>query len=385
MKAAALVLAALIGAGCKSSAPPTPGPPMTLGLNDVTMLLPLPAALATPVLMRAADLGDDGTALVPHDLFDRLTDATSAMPILAPGDYDSLQIVSLRFDLCDRKQPAPCPDSDGRLRVVFQPLSVGSDAPIVAVDAALHAFYVIPEADLPSVVAELRALSVLQGTTLTAPLAVSAALSANPAGEYATRLRALVKKYGGTTRMGRLTLFAQPIFSQAMHWILRGIERPDGNAAGSFADIVIPGINATRQEPVLGSHSTFDVMPIVDEPAGFQLTLSAVGFGNASKTDQKQALETLAAIDNPLVNTAATVQCVSCHVATQIFDERAQIAGVDPLKVAGRFTSAYDLKVPQPPMNTLRALGYFEYLPVIAQRIANESAEVALEIDERFQ
>src|SRR5262245_52829722 len=41
-----------------------------LDMNDVTILAPLPQSIATPVLLRGADLANDGTAFVPRELFD---------------------------------------------------------------------------------------------------------------------------------------------------------------------------------------------------------------------------------------------------------------------------------------------------------------------------
>src|SRR5262245_59687 len=74
----------------------------TLGLNDVTVLVPLPQAPAT-VLLRAADKGDDGTALVPLDLYHRLNDAplpgVPSSPPIVGEIYDDLQVFAIRFDL----------------------------------------------------------------------------------------------------------------------------------------------------------------------------------------------------------------------------------------------------------------------------------------------
>ena len=46
-----------------------------LDMNDVTILTPLPPSSATTVLLRGADVADDGTAFVPRVHFDRLAAA----------------------------------------------------------------------------------------------------------------------------------------------------------------------------------------------------------------------------------------------------------------------------------------------------------------------
>src|SRR6185503_17559935 len=100
------------------------GPFYPLDMNDVTILAPLPPSGATPVLLRGTDLAEDGTALVPRALFDRLVmkETDSSGPILMPATHGRLQLVAVRFDLCDRHQPGVCPEAeDAQMRLSFQP------------------------------------------------------------------------------------------------------------------------------------------------------------------------------------------------------------------------------------------------------------------------
>src|SRR5205085_4842666 len=134
-------------------------------------------------LLRGTDLADDGTSLVPRALFDRLV-ANSALgtPILAPETHGRLQLVAVRFDLCDRHLPGPCPDAENaRMRLVFQPLSDVSGAQ----DAGFHAFYTIGNDEIAGAVVALRDLA----RTVPAqngPLRVSPALAAANPEAYAT-------------------------------------------------------------------------------------------------------------------------------------------------------------------------------------------------------
>ena len=354
----------------------------TLGLNDVTMLVPMPEALTT-VLHRAVDPGDDGTELVPRALYDRLNDGPiPGEPVFGPivGDiYEALQIFAIRFDLCDRLEPGTCPEGDGRLRLVFQALV--DTQPASAIDAAFHAFYTIPSGELPSLVAELRALSQIQNVDLATSLRVNPALAESTTGEYATRLRKLVTRYAGTNSLTRLTFFAQPLQFGAVRWVFRGVEK-QGDA---LTDIVIVGIEETTQQAILVGDPGFEVLPVVDQPKGFALVVSQLDFDAAPAASQREALESLAAIDNPLVNTPETVQCASCHISTAVENERAAVSGIDPLALSARYASPdYDLTVPPITERTLRALGWLGTTPLIAQRTANESAQVAIEMDTRF-
>ena len=130
-------------------------------MNDVTILAPLPLSRETPVLLQGTDLADDGTAMVPRALFDRLArseDGLGSSPILNAATYERLHLVAVRFDLCDRHLPGPCPEAeDARMRLVFQPLSqsvVTGD--VTADDAGFHAFYAIRKDEIAGAIASLR-------------------------------------------------------------------------------------------------------------------------------------------------------------------------------------------------------------------------------------
>ncbi len=377
MRAGWLVVAAgLVGCGSSDGSAPDAhvstesGP---LGMNDVSILLPLPPATASPVIATIAN-----PDLVPRDLFARL--------VVMPGDvldpYDAFHLVAIRFDLCDRPTPGACnPADDGRLRLVFQPLFDSMGA-ATANDVALHAFYPIPNGELPAVVDELRRLAVLGGTPVTDPLHPTTAVRATG---YADRVRTLVMTYASAAKLTRLTLFAQNAMTASLNWAFRGVERTNG----SFVDIQIPDLAQPQQRTVLvGGDTTYQTMPVADAPTGLALALDATAFGAASPADRTRALEALAAAQNPLRHTAETVQCVGCHVSTFLTARRAAVAGVDPVTVAGRYGSAYDLSTAAGVSTTnnrsLRAFGYLFTEPAISQRVANDTAQVLVEIDQRY-
>src|SRR4029079_15225097 len=90
-----------------ASATSDAGPDTALGLNHVTLLAAL-AESSAGALMRASDLMDDGTPLVPRALFDRLNDEPAPLfgaPVVPREAYEALQLVAVRFELCDRNQP----------------------------------------------------------------------------------------------------------------------------------------------------------------------------------------------------------------------------------------------------------------------------------------
>ena len=248
------------GSGTAGAGGTTPFTP--LEMNDVTILAPLPQSSATPVLLLGTDLADDGTALVPRGLFDRLVaDGASGKPLpFLDTAYERLHLVAVRFDLCDRHLPGVCPEAeDARLRLVFQPLSDPSGAQ----DAGFHAFYAIRNDEIPAAVAALRELAMI-APPQTGALRISPALSGASPQAYATKLRAFVRRYGGDGRLVRLTTNAQNLkFSSDR------VDAPGGRKAGdAFVDMPIVGATDTSETVILNGGPGYDVKPMTDTPAG---------------------------------------------------------------------------------------------------------------------
>jgi hypothetical protein len=351
-----------------------------LEMNDVTILAPLPPSSDKPVLLLGSDLADDGTALVPRVLFDRLVKGNGSSPLLSDRTYTALHLMAVRFDLCDRHLPGECPvGEDARMRLVFQPVFLGGDAQ----DAGFHAFFAIHDAEIAAALADVRALARL--TKAPGPpigtLAVSPALRAADHDAYAKALRAFVKRFGGEGRLVRLTMLAQPETSAQIRWTLRGVERQNG----VLADMTIVGSTVTTEELVLEGEG-FEVSPATDSPPGLSTAIDAQTFGVAGPAGKLQAMGALAAIENPLSHTPETIPCVGCHVSTHLTALRAGVA-LDPATVPGRYTSTYDLSVAggmSATSSSVRAFGYLGKVPLISQRVVNETAQVLTEIGKRF-
>lgn len=324
-------------------------------MNDVTILAPLPTGEA-PVLLRGADLADDGET------------------------YDQLHLVAVRFDLCDRQQPGVCPDAeDGRMRLVFQPIADQG-----AFDAGFHAFYAIRNAEIAPAVAALRDLATTVAGPRTGALRPSPALTASTSDAYAVKLRAFVKRFGGESRIVRLTINAQPQTLAQIQWALRGVEKKDG----VFVEMAIAGGAATSERVILAGRPGYEVTPATDHPAGLAGAMTQSMFDAADPTKRREYLAALAAVDNPLTHSAETVACVACHVSTVLTAARAAGAGIDPVSLPERYTSTRDLSVAagksRETERTLRALGYLGKDPMISQRVVNDTAQVLSEIERRY-
>jgi CTP:molybdopterin cytidylyltransferase MocA len=89
----------------------------------------------------------------------------------------------------------------------------------------------------------------------------------------------------------------------------------------------------------------------------------------------------LSEVNNPLLRSVDTLQCVACHTATRLIELRRDGGSVAQ---AGRYQSGYNLSLDAgaSPANTgsLRAFGWFGDQPMISQRVVNDTAQVLTEL-----
>jgi hypothetical protein len=355
--------------------PPGDPPPetQTLGMNDISIVattLGPDTSLRMTGIARTRDV-------VPRALYERLV--TSHGDII--NDFEDFMVFGIRFDLCDRVATGPCPEAaDGSLRLVFQP-QLG--LPVVAADVGVHAFYTIPAAELGFVVNELRAIARLNGTD---PM-VHGPLTEfhNSAIAGVQRFHALLDKYANADRLIRLDLMGQDARSTTPHVVFRGIELHDGQ----WTDIAVAGLEATQQDAALtDTDPSYDVAPLADRPANFGLTLTSGSFNAATPAAQRDALDALVATQNPQRHTSSTVQCVACHVSTYLGVHRAQVAVIGLGTLPSRFQTTRDVRLTDGISATtpasLHNFGWLGARVAISQRVANETAMVLDEIEQRF-
>jgi hypothetical protein len=358
-----------------SDTPPGDAPPETqrLGMNDISFVaqtIGLDTSLRMTGINRVRDL-------VPRALYARL--ATSHGDII--NDFEEFVVFGTRFDLCDRVATGPCPEgADGSLRLVFQPKLLQA---VAAADVGVHAFYTIPAAELGFVINELRAIARLNGTgpQLSGPL--SEFVNSSAVGEQ--RFHALLDRYANTDRLIRLALMGQDARSSTPHVVFRAIELHDGQ----WSDVVVAGLEATQQDAVLtDTDPSYAVTPVADSPANFALTLTSGSFNAATPAAQRDALDALVATQNPLLHTAKTVQCIACHTSTYLGVHRAQVAVIGLGTLPSRFATTHDVQLTDGISPTsslsLHAFGWMGPNIAISQRVANETAMVLDEIQQRF-
>jgi hypothetical protein len=354
-----------------------------LGPNDVSILVPVPTS-ATPVITTLAG-PPAGSPMVPESLFNEL--------VVTPGDsLDSTltdyQLVAIRFDLCDRVNPGECPvGQDGRLRLAFQGIAGNPSQGYSLEDVSVHAFYTIPAADLPCVVASFRKLAALADDANT-PLGVAPGFSGPNSAAYQALLATILFKYGTADNLQRLTELSSlaNLSGGGNSWIFRGYNR----AGGSFTTISIPNINATSQTVAEVDQSTYyQLSPFADAPSGFgaALTISAYPGGGPAGAPR---LAAGAQVLNPLVTGINSVQCAGCHTVDYVEEANANNDGVSETAIPGWYSSSYPLGLNFQNQSqfrgNLRMFGYISLFnaPSVSQRTVNETAQVLTEIERRY-
>lgn len=366
---------AAAGGGLRAEAQP-------LGMNDVSILLPLPRDPGMPVL---AGLVGDGAAMVDRRWYDALV---ASRGDIAPRNgaaigFDDFQVVAVRFDLCDRSVVGPCPrGSAGRLRLVLQPMYLRGGATF-AHDVALHAFYEVPASELRDMVGALRQLAAIQRLPMGTALGVSPSAAAGDAA-YLGGLRQLVRRYARGDNLVRLTVIGQVAESAAFAWLFRGLDRQgDG-----FVPLTIPEIAATQQTAQLaGGDTVYRVAPMVDRPAGFELAINGPRFAAASPADQAAAVAALTEVQNPTLRGTEDTQCIGCHLGTFLMARRAAMTGIEPASLpvwyatpAARGVHTIAREDPR----VVRAFGWAGNAPAISQRVVNDTAQALEDIEARY-
>ena len=377
-------------------------PPVAVpyGLNDVSVLLPMPASLDDPNALSLGSAGNGG-ALLSLDNFNAIQ--TFPDDGTGPGGdetsfYDQWRIVSARIDPCFpdlallTTNPSMC---RRELRLVAQPFETdGSTGMFGADDDAIHLLYDLSADDF--------ALMATQFLSIGGPSThdASVALGVHPiiaqqglGGAAATSLRATILQYAGAATLSQYT-FIQGRF---VEWdfgafrVINGVRTP----------IAIHGIGTsdanqgTLQTTQITDVGIFDMMPSSaedDELAPLAGTFSnpsgAIGGGmavlTASPADITAAMQKTFDLETPSMFNADTLDCSACHAAGRA-RVRAKLLGASTDGTTPYSNAPFNLDLMtedsvQGAMQQQRAFGYNQTTAVWNQRVINESAAIAVQL-----
>lgn len=345
-------------------------------LNDVSYLLPLEGKQYSGMLLKADSSGSSGQLLPleKYILIPRL--------IVQPEPAvlrQELRAIAIRIDPCfrDSMQTSNC---HRQIRLVWQPIRQGN-----ALDATVHTFYELTDAQFKSLIKELLKLKKSSKiNTSGLPLQIHPALSSEGLrGPFWTRLKKIILKYAGEKNLSRMTFMT--LRSPGNIWEFGGFDF-DGN---KHLQMAIPRIRSMIQVfqnvelPPLEFLGGPKPLPFGNSDLNKILTNSLSAKLSLNKESATLALDEIQMIENPNLSIPATIDCVNCHVAEPArhwilreFPTLNENLGIN------KFSAKRDYDLinfsPDPGRtNRARAFGYVKKSPSISQRTINESAAVA--------
>jgi hypothetical protein len=342
----------------------------SLGLNDVSVLIPLPRLEDdAKYLLRPQD------GLVPDAVLKELgpliTDDNSV------DRSKSLKTVAFRIDPCFTEDTGPVA-CRRQLRLVFQPMSYYQNGAMVF-DAAVHAFYEFDDRSWTALLKDWAQTVTDKSAKQT--LQVHPVLKAEGLkGPQWQKYRNILTKYCSEQNLVRVTQSTVDRFG--MNWEFSGV---DIDTHGHTARINIPRVNADKQiffsNPGDLKEFTAEIAPAPQGEEDLVDFLSGSGF--KKETTQWKAVRKAMEFENPQRFNTANLDCVSCHMAqgVRLWGEAHFNAWASDKEVRkARFTSARNLEQSEKPFaytNRVRAFGYFFDEANISPRVINESAQVA--------
>ncbi len=345
--------------GCTSEArDPGDLPGGELGVNDVSVLFPIPGTLDEGVKL---DGGNDAPNLLSTTLYDGLG--------FRDLELDDWTAVAVRIDPCFPGS-AECRK---QVRVVAQPMTDREDS-LEFEDSAIHLLFDLSDDDFEQI--RLQWLN-LPRTDASTPLGVHPVLEREGwSGAFGMQLLTLL---GDVVRSGALNEVAT-MAGTSLSWDFRLFTVFDEQASPA----PIPLIDEPEQFfTTLLPQDAFNMQPPseVDDALEPLAGTAAGEIGGpwelvAPPEEVAEALDLTVRLDDPASEFhPGSVSCVACHVATRL-RERALDAGVAWEEPDLEATVAIDPEL-RGSGQMVRAFGYFRRSPVITQRTVNESLRVA--------
>jgi hypothetical protein len=375
-----------------------PAATLPVQLNDVSVLLPLPATQKEFASLLAADAKGAAGILLDRPLYENATGFTPPTMPIPPGGspgllYTDLRMTAFRLDPCFAHlgpitDPSKC---ENQLRIVLQPVFFGTQVSVA--DGGIHVFYSLTRAELLAAVEEVAALRVAQGGTADlGPLAVHPIVKAQGlTGAMARGLQAIVLKYAGMSRLERFTVLQATNLDA--DWNFSGFDVTHAGGVAKTTPMIVPTLPANTTSVIFfGGFSQSDLFgsftPATKSADDMHLLANQTDATAATPAARQAAYDAALRIENPNLHSPNTIDCASCHMAgparvrvgEQIFKLSAT-GDANAFVPDAKYVSAADAKTTTPfdPKDNgveLHAFSYKNVAPMINQRVMNETAAV---------
>ncbi len=354
------------------------------GLNDVTILYPLPESSGEMNWLLAPQEAGLGGPLLPAKYWSRV-------PPIHQGEntaqtYRNLRVVAVRIDPCFKYRG----DCLAQIRFVWQPIGravYGSASPfgLEAKDAAVHTFYTLDPDTFQQFLDEYDSLRrASRRIEPNVPLQVHPVIAREGlGGAFSTGLRKLLLKVCGEKTLWRVTSMSTLVGGDK--WSFTGFNIQESKPV----NILIPRTGSASAQTFsvsLVSDREYSNGQIAPAPAGEDnlnvLLQDSRSLAGRDADTLRRLGESVARIENPGIHSPETLDCVSCHstqVAGSLLFTRINWLKNDPQILQHVYRSAsslLNLAATQAMPRVFRALGYFEKVPVLSRRVINETAAV---------
>ena len=302
--------------------------------------------------------------------------------------YGEWRVVAARLDPCFpthaflQSDPSKC---RRQLRLVAQPHPEGMNGG-GSDDNSIHLLYDLTQAQFDDLAARWVAPLKDQAGARAETLQVSPRMkSEGLQGTYANGIRALIKEFAGPDTLRQVTFME----GRGVAWEFGGFMV----SSGTHTSIQIPGLDGgVKEVTTANSNAPFSITPHskvafeLDPLAGRFVTDGGIGSGSlvfdATPSQMQAALQRSLDVDNPLTDLHPdSLDCSVCHVANRARARAVRmgqsVQGLSRYENARRPTSVTNASAFGEETMEQRAFGYHFGGPVVNQRVANESAEVA--------
>ena len=347
-----------------------------VGVNDVSILFPLPKQGAANRLLGASAVGRGGE-LMPQSVF-------AHVPPLVFGQspYDRLYVTSVRIDPCFAALTDQGAGCKNQIRMVLQPIAAGDETSAPhAEDAALHAFYSVTREDLATFTKRYLALKKASGSFVSAPLGVHPLLKKDPNSAFAQGLKKLLLEFAGKSNLSRVTFLTREPPREGT-WTMGGFDIRNGEASRLKIATLAGAETQTLRNTGFASFG-FAIEPPPVSADDIKLLLNSMTAVQASRARAQKAQLAALRIENPLRHTPDTIDCASCHLTHSRQAVEAKF-GFSPAAPDAFSQTRLSLKgATNTNADNLHAFSYLDVTPSVSQRVVNESAIVADYINDK--
>lgn len=345
----------------------------SLATNDVSILFPL----GKGDLWTASMVGRDSEPIFPRSAFDLIQRQLFRELPNRDAAYAALRVVGMRVDPCFGGKPCY-----PQIRFVLQALSPDGSR---AFDGSIHALYNLSEDAFTRLKARLRALAeVSPENGNVSRLEVSPALVAQGmGGPYAVALRQAATEFVSGTNLAKITFMTRVGNAR---WDFGGFNLQEFTPTGGFPIAGIDGqilLQTVRENgapnqglPPGTAPYNYNVTPTVLR-GELNSVLSTASAANATSDTRQRAMDALARVENPMIESPDTVDCSACHLANRVRGHLQTAFGLgSSLSYSANSEVLRLVAGADTDKDNLRAFGYFDAQPAISQRVANETAMV---------